>query len=75
MILRAKADFDLDLSRSVLIGDKDSDVEAGRAARVGYNVRLLRGLQEFARPSQLEFQSLAVVSDWLRQVLGETNAT
>ena len=74
MILRAKADFDIDLSRSVLIGDKDSDVEAGRAARVGYNVRLLRGLREFARPSQLEFQSLAVVSDWLRHVLGERKA-
>jgi len=33
MILQARDEFDLDLKESVLIGDKDSDIEAGR--RVG----------------------------------------
>ncbi len=40
MILKARRDFGLDLSRSVLVGDKDSDIEAGRAAAVGYIIKL-----------------------------------
>ena len=34
-ILKAKDEFDIDLSRSIIIGDKDSDMEAGRRAQVG----------------------------------------
>jgi D-glycero-D-manno-heptose 1,7-bisphosphate phosphatase len=36
MILKARQEFNLNLSQSVLIGDKNSDIEAGRAAGVGY---------------------------------------
>ena len=39
MILQAAIDLDLDLARSWMIGDKESDILAGRAAGVG---RLLR---------------------------------
>lgn len=35
MLLQAAKDFDLDLSASVLIGDKLSDVQAGKTAGVG----------------------------------------
>ncbi len=35
MILKARDEFDLDLQSSILIGDKDSDMEAGRRAGVG----------------------------------------
>lgn len=35
MLLKARNEFDLDLSKSILIGDRDSDMEAGRAAGVG----------------------------------------
>lgn len=35
MLLQAAKDFDLDLSESVLIGDKLSDVQAGKKAGVG----------------------------------------
>lgn len=35
MILRAALEHDLDLASSVLIGDKQSDMEAGRRAGVG----------------------------------------
>lgn len=35
MILRAAREHDIDLSRSMMIGDKPSDAEAGRAAGVG----------------------------------------
>jgi D-glycero-D-manno-heptose 1,7-bisphosphate phosphatase len=34
MILQAIDEFDLDISRSVLIGDKDTDLEAGRRAGI-----------------------------------------
>ena len=42
MIFKARDEHGIDLSRSVLIGDKDSDIEAGRRAGVGRNL-LLRG--------------------------------
>ncbi len=38
MILAAAADFDLDLAACVLVGDKPSDMQAGRAAGVGRNL-------------------------------------
>jgi D-glycero-D-manno-heptose 1,7-bisphosphate phosphatase len=34
MILEAKNEFDLDLSQSVLIGDKETDIQAGRSAGI-----------------------------------------
>ena len=42
MILKAKEEFDIDLKNSILIGDKDSDMEAGRRAGVG-RLLLLKG--------------------------------
>jgi D-glycero-D-manno-heptose 1,7-bisphosphate phosphatase len=41
MLLKAAADLRLDLSRSVFVGDKDSDMAAGRAAGVGHLIRLV----------------------------------
>ena len=38
MLLEAKSQFDLDLSESMLIGDKISDIEAGNAAGIGVNL-------------------------------------
>lgn len=38
MILKAAAQYGLDLSRSMLIGDKQSDIEAGERAGVGRNI-------------------------------------
>lgn len=35
MILKAAKDFNIDLSQSILIGDKESDIEAGTRAGVG----------------------------------------
>lgn len=44
MIQRAAKEWDLNLARSVLIGDKAGDVEAGIAAGVGRNILLLSPL-------------------------------
>ena len=38
MILQARDEFSLDLKNSVLIGDKEHDIQAGRAAGVGKNI-------------------------------------
>lgn len=38
LILEAKKEFDLDLANSVLIGDKISDIEAGKNAGIGLNI-------------------------------------
>ncbi len=37
MILQAKKEFDIDLSQSIFVGDKNSDIEAGIKAGVGMN--------------------------------------
>lgn len=38
MILQAAVEFDVDLARSVLVGDKETDIQAGVAAGVGCNL-------------------------------------
>jgi len=38
MIFKAREDFDLDLQGSILVGDKESDIDAGINAGVGTNV-------------------------------------
>ena len=43
MILKAAKEFDLDLTRSVLVGDQISDVKAGRLAGVGCIVLFSKG--------------------------------
>ena len=40
MLLQAQKDHDLDLTQSIMIGDKESDVEAGKRAGVGCTVRV-----------------------------------
>ena len=46
MLLRARADFNLDLSSSVLIGDQLSDIDAAQAAGVGTKILLRSGSAE-----------------------------
>jgi D-glycero-D-manno-heptose 1,7-bisphosphate phosphatase len=41
MIKQAQSEYNLDLSRSILIGDKMSDIEAGRNAGVGLNILII----------------------------------
>ena len=67
MILQAKDDFALDLANSVLVGDKDSDIAAGRVAGIKYNVKLLNGVAPPRAAQRLEFASLHAVGDWLER--------
>lgn len=70
MILRAEREFALDLAGSVLVGDKESDLAAGRAAGVGFNIRLLHADGAASAPERLEFTSLHAIGDWLGCTLG-----
>jgi D-glycero-D-manno-heptose 1,7-bisphosphate phosphatase len=70
MILRARDELDLDLSHSVLVGDKDSDIEAGVTAGVRYNVKLVQQSDVGSSPDSLEFHTLRAVSVWLRRTFG-----
>lgn len=43
MLLQAAAEHDIDLSRSIMVGDALTDVQAGRAAGVAHAVMVLTG--------------------------------
>ena len=54
MILKAKHEFNLDLGKSILLGDKQSDIEAGIRANISTNIffknspnRMLELIQDF----------------------------
>ena len=70
MILKAGDDFALNLANSVLVGDKDSDLEAGRAAGVGHNLKLLHDASAASNPEKLLFTDLHAVGAWLGRTFG-----
>jgi len=53
MLLRAANELNINLARSIMIGDKDSDVQAGQSAGVGVNLKLGDRLKSVAEA--LEF--------------------
>jgi D-glycero-D-manno-heptose 1,7-bisphosphate phosphatase len=57
MILQAQKDLSIDLSRSVLIGDKVSDIKAGIAAGVGTNL-----LFAAERPNELDGLNYQIIA-------------
>ena len=66
MLLRARTDFALDLAQSVLVGDKATDIEAGRRAGVTFNLML--GQQSTVLPdaAALQFPDHAAIALWMR---------
>lgn len=67
MITQAVAELNLDVSQSVLLGDKESDIEAGRRAQVGTNV-LLKSPRYFKNSTQADrvVDTLPEVKQFLR---------
>lgn len=63
MILQAQRDLTIDLSRSVLIGDRVSDILAGTAAGVGTNLLLAA-----ERPNELSGLNYELITT-LREAL------
>ena len=70
MILKAKREFDLDLSNSILVGDKDSDIDAGRTAGVMWNLKLSQGGDVPAK-DELTFTKLSDVAEWIKHSFGQ----
>jgi D-glycero-D-manno-heptose 1,7-bisphosphate phosphatase len=66
MLLRAARDHDLDLTQSILIGDRCSDIAAAHAAGVRAAF-LLRGTEAAACSGpHIEVSTLGEVEDWLK---------
>lgn len=63
MILQAQRELNLDLERSILIGDKASDIQAGISARVGCN--LLFANEEPAELHNVDYKRITSLSDTL----------
>jgi D-glycero-D-manno-heptose 1,7-bisphosphate phosphatase len=69
LLLRAQRELGLDMDRSWLVGDKDSDVLAGVTAGVGTNVFLEGAYAALALPPGTRRATrLADVAEWLRAV-------
>jgi D-glycero-D-manno-heptose 1,7-bisphosphate phosphatase len=64
MILAARYALGLDLARSILIGDRISDIEAGKAAGVG-SLALIAGPDAVADKTVLRFQTVADAARWM----------
>jgi len=67
MLLRARDEFDLDLSKSILVGDKVSDIEAGRRAGVGRLILLSEHPNQRKTDLAIMAPTLAVVKALLFQ--------
>jgi D-glycero-D-manno-heptose 1,7-bisphosphate phosphatase len=68
MLLRAAAELDLDVSRSVMVGDKASDARAGRAAGVRWTVLVESGhplIGDTAAVADHRCADLLQASDWV----------
>lgn len=65
MLLAAAQDFNIDLSRSFIVGDRWRDIEAGR--RVGCRTVLLDYGYAEPRPARIDYvtQSLLSAADWI----------
>jgi D-glycero-D-manno-heptose 1,7-bisphosphate phosphatase len=75
LILKAQVDFGIDLSSSILVGDKESDIEAGLAARVGTCVLVRSGcpIDEQGTKAHLVTDSLATLPPRLRAGCAQPN--
>jgi D-glycero-D-manno-heptose 1,7-bisphosphate phosphatase len=65
MLLEAQKDFNIDLSKSILVGDKNSDIEAGINAGIGQNFLITTG--HILNNNQFEVQIL----DNLEELINE----
>ena len=63
MILAAQRDLDIDLAQSLLVGDKASDIEAGRRAGVGACIRVRSGRDDAAMRAKLNTDDLQAAID------------
>ncbi|MBI3901590.1 MAG: HAD family hydrolase [Nitrosomonadales bacterium] len=68
MLLRAQSDLALDLKESMLVGDKESDIEAAINAGVGCSVLIAPQDAMAATKGNHAFSSLLNFMDWFRSI-------
>lgn len=66
MILQARAELNLDLAASILVGDKESDIEAGLRAGVGLNILVDYTSSEAPSRANLCFHTVNGVAHWFK---------
>lgn len=64
MIYQAKKDFNIDLSKSILIGDKLSDVQAGLSAKIG-KIFLVTSNSKKINESYTSIKSLSDIKNYI----------
>jgi D-glycero-D-manno-heptose 1,7-bisphosphate phosphatase len=79
MLRRAARDLKIDLKASVMIGDKPSDILAGRAAGVAACIRIADGIDHAScdiadPPADFTCESLAEAARWLLHHEGKLHA-
>lgn len=74
MLLAAQQDFDLDMSRCAMLGDKWTDMDAARAAGVGHAAIVgdarLQANEATLRPEVALLNDLSAATRWLAKTLG-----
>jgi D-glycero-D-manno-heptose 1,7-bisphosphate phosphatase len=73
MLFQAQTELNLDLSASILVGDKESDIAAGRRAGVGQCVLVRSGhpVDETTTQADLVLDSLASLRGFAEELFGE----
>jgi len=61
MIIQAQKEFDLDLSKSLLVGDKEGDIQAGLNAQIEHNILVRSGhrIDETSTAARVIIDSIA----------------
>ena len=75
MILEARDELGLDLGASILLGDKQSDLEAGLAAGVGLNLLLARQEAKAPIPGTEVVQSLAEAALRIEEIMARRHVS
>ena len=66
MILKAQSDLGIDLSKSILLGDKESDIGAAINAGVACSVFIGEGIQNAATKANYSFPDLLTFQIWFQ---------
>lgn len=72
MILTARDRLDLDLARSVLVGDHDRDIEMARNAGVPHTIRILNDGRPVTVPASVTLESVTQLAATLEPLLAAT---
>jgi len=68
MLLKAQKDFNLDMNKSILIGDKMSDIKAGSSAFVKTNILFNKHKKKYRSKKLLKFFEISSLTEALKYI-------